>query len=103
MCEDADLRIGEDEPADQIVLQIAFDRAAKRLFGQTAPGFARNRIYIKPTTEFVSRHEWFQHCVPDVLGKNARQMIKLFHLFVLGLASSKIDNRLPTDLLIDIA
>ena len=38
MREDADFSIGEDHAAQNIVLQIAFDRAAERLLHETAPG-----------------------------------------------------------------
>ena len=103
MCQDADLPVGKHEAADQIVLQITFDRETERFLGQTAPRFAGNIAKIEPAPEVFFRNQRFQHCVPDMFGKNVRQIVKFFHLLVLDVASSKIDNRLPARLFSDIA
>ena len=78
MRKETDLRVGQDKPAYQIILQITLDRSSKRLLRQTAPRFARNIIDIKPAAKLFFRDQGFQHAVPGMRGENAREIIKLF-------------------------
>ena len=75
MSKETDLRVGQDKPAHQIILQITLDRMPERLLRQTAPGFARNIIDIKPAAKLFFRDQGFQHTVPAMLGENAREVI----------------------------
>ena len=45
--EDPDFRIGQDKPADQIILEITFKRATERFLRQAPPCFTRNLIPIE--------------------------------------------------------
>src|SRR4029077_1574515 len=103
MGEDADLGVGQDKAADQIVFQITFDREAKWFLGQTAPRFTRSVVFVEASLELFFRNERLQHRVPRMFGEDARQIVKLLNLVVLGVASSKIDNRFPALLFIDVA
>ena len=51
--EDPDFGVGQDKPADQIVLQITFERATERFFGQTSPRFARDLVLIESLLHFL--------------------------------------------------
>ena len=103
MGEDADLAVGQHKPAHQIVLQITLDSEPERFFGQAAPRFAREIIVVEASRHFLFCDERFEHAVPGTLGKHAREIVKLFHLFELGVASSKIDNRFSARLVVDVA
>ena len=103
MREDANLRVGEHEPAHQIVLQITLNRDSQRFLRQTAPRLARNIIDIKPPPQIFFGNERLQHRIPDMLGKNARQIVKLFHLPVLFIVTRQLNHRLPAYGLIDVA
>src|SRR5437867_4775593 len=103
MRKETDLRVGQDKPAYQIILQITLDRSSKRFLRQTAPRFAGNIINIKPAAKLFFRDQGFQHAVPGMLGKDARQIVKFLHLLVLHVASGKIGHRSPTHLFINIA
>lgn len=76
------------------------DRAVPR---PDCASFARGKIDIEPAPEIFFRGQWLEHRVPNLFGKNARQMVRLFHLLVLGVDSGKIDNRLSTHLFIHVA
>ena len=80
MSEDADLRVREDQAAHQIVLQIAFDRAPKRLFRQTAPGFAPRVVRVEAAPEIFLRDQRLQHRVPDIFSKDTGQAVKFLEL-----------------------
>ena len=66
MRKDADLGVRENETADQIVLQITFERATERFFRETAPGLAASVIAIETGTKLFFRHQRLQHRVPYV-------------------------------------
>src|SRR5438128_6373828 len=103
MGEESDLRVRQHETANEIIFQITFERAAKRFFRQTSPGLARNVIDIEASFHFIFCNERLEHAVPRVLGEDTRQIVELLHLLEFALASRKIDNRSPAQLLIDIA
>src|SRR5262249_7274898 len=67
MGQDADLCIGENKTAHQIVLQIPLDRGAKRFLHQTAPGLARHVVGIEATPKFIFGYQRLQHRVPYFL------------------------------------
>src|SRR5207248_8582238 len=73
------------------------------LLHKTPTRFTYNIPKIEPSPEIFLRNHLFQHRVPDMFGKNVRQIIKFLHLLVLGVASGKIDNRLPALPFVDIA
>ena len=103
MRKDTDLGVGKDQAADQIVLQITLDRNPERFLDQTAPRFARDFISVKSARHFLLRGERPQHRVPNLLGKHARQIIKLFQPLELRVASREFDHRLSAHLFVEIA
>ena len=103
ICKHANLRIGENKAAHEIVSQITLDRAPERFVNQTAPRLARDCINIKPARHFFFRDERLKHRIPNLLGKNARQIVELFHLLEFGVASGQIDNRFSTYLPLEVA
>src|SRR6266480_1722577 len=103
MSEEADLRIRENQTSEQIVLQIAFHRATKRFFHQTAPDLAVRIVHVEATPEIFFRHERLQHCVPDIFGKDPGQTVKFLELLRLRKTSSKLEDGLTTRFLGDVA
>ena len=57
MREDADLPVRQNQPTDQIMLQIAFDCAPERLFHQAAPGFTSGIALIEAATKVFLRFQ----------------------------------------------
>src|SRR5215472_11913989 len=102
MSEDSDLRIRQNQPANQVVLQITLERSTERFFGEVSPRFLRNLI-IELFLHLIFGNERLQHRIPSVLGEDAREMVKPLHLVELALAPGKIDNRPPAQPLIDVA
>jgi hypothetical protein len=49
--EDADLPVRQNQPTDQIMLQIAFDCAPERLLHQAAPGLTSEIVPIEAATK----------------------------------------------------
>src|SRR6188474_676809 len=103
MREDADLPVRQNQPADQVMLQIAFDRAPERLLHQAAPGFTSRIALIEATTEFFLRLQRLQHRVPNLLGENTSQGIKALQSVELRVAACQINDRLTTYLVRNIA
>src|SRR3954447_9253043 len=84
MSENTDLRVRQNKAANQIVLQISFDCESKRFFCQAPPCFTRDVVAIESAFEFCFCDQRLQHCIPGLLGKDPRQMIKFSHLLKLG-------------------
>ena len=61
MGEHADLRVGQDQAADEIVLQMSFDRDTERFLGEASPRFARHFIGLESALEFFPGDERLQH------------------------------------------
>src|SRR5688572_21284542 len=53
VCEQANLAIGKDNAAQQIVLQVSFNHKTERFFDQAAPGLSREVILSKLPCEFL--------------------------------------------------
>jgi hypothetical protein len=53
MGQETDLGIGENDPAQQIVLKAPFDGAPQRLLDQTAPRLAMQWIQREAAAQFV--------------------------------------------------
>ena len=103
MGEDADLRIGQDKPAQQIVLQVTFDRRADRFFRQTSPGFAIGVVVIESSPEILFRHKRLQHRIPGLFCEHAGEPVELFQLLVFRIAAGQFENRLPARFLRNVA
>src|SRR5882724_2147156 len=102
MRENADLRIGKNQPADQVILEIAFDRDAEWLLGQAAPCFSSLLGLIEPSPKIFLGRERLEHRVPDMIGEDPGQPVKALHPGELSLTASQFDERLPTEFLRDI-
>src|SRR5262245_51326866 len=102
MREDADLPVRQNQPTDQVILEIAFDCASERLLHQAAPGFTPRIALIEAPTEFFFRLQWLQHRVPNLLGENTSQGIKALHPVELRVAACQINDRLTTYLVQNI-
>ena len=80
MSGDADLCVREDQAADEIVAQVTLDRAAKRLFRQAPPGFAKHFVPVEAASKIFLSNERLEHRVPDILGKHTGQTVKFLEL-----------------------
>ena len=87
MCEQTDFAIRKDNAAEQIVLKIAFDGQTERFLNETAPCLAREIILFKPLREFLFSSERLEHRIPELVGEDAGQGVKLFQLFELGIVA----------------
>src|ERR1041385_2755492 len=94
MSENADLRIGKNQPADQVVLEIAFDRGAEWLLGQAAPRFSSLLGLIEPSPKIFPGHERLEHRVPDLIGEDPGQLVKPLHPGELSVTTSQFEERL---------
>ena len=101
--EHADLRVGKHKAAHQIVSQVTLDGVAKRFLNQTAPRFPRDCVKLESARHVVLRGKRLEHRVPDPLGKEPRQRVKTFQLFVLLVVSGQFEHRASAHLVIDIA
>ena len=82
---------------------MTLNRGAQRFLNQTAPRLSRGFINIKSARHFLFGNERLQHRVPNLLGKNARQIIKLFQTLELSVVSSQLDDRFPAHVLFKVA
>src|SRR4030095_1115894 len=92
MGQDTDFCIRESKTAHQIVLQIPLDRRPEWFLYQATPSFARNIIGTQTTSTPTFRNQWLQHRVPYLLGKNAREMVKRFHLLEFRIVPSQLEH-----------
>jgi hypothetical protein len=97
MSEDADLGVCENETADEIVLQVTFDGPTEWFRHETSPRFARDFVLLEAEFKIFFCNERLQHRVPGMLGKNARQLIKFLHPFVLATVARELEDRLFAD------
>ena len=94
MRENADLGVRQDKATDEIVLQIALDGATERFLRQATPRFPRSIVISEALFEFFFCHQRFEHRIPGMFGEDARQIVKLLHLLVLGPVSGQLEHRL---------
>src|SRR4029453_11938943 len=79
MCEKADLAIGKDNAAQQIVVQVTFDCQTERFLDQTAPCLTNEITLFKLLGDFFFGAKRTEHHVPDSIGEDVRESIKLFY------------------------
>src|SRR5262249_45221058 len=80
MCEKANLTIGKNNAAQQIVLQVTFNRQTERSLDQTAPGLGRVIILFKLPRELVFGTKRAKHRLPKLIGEDASQAVELLQL-----------------------
>src|SRR3954447_5904101 len=103
MSEDTDFTIGKHQPAEQIIVKVAFNRPTERFFYQAAPRFLAALMAVEAAAEAVSSLQRLQQRFPSLLGEDAGERVEAFHPVDLGLTAGEFADRAAADFLRDIA
>ena len=103
MREHADLSVGENHAAKQVVAQVALDGGTQRLFHETPPRFAMSIVRIEATLHFAFGHERFKHRVPHLFREGPRETIEAPELVVFGSVAGQLLDGFEADVLGHIA
>src|SRR5688572_20239110 len=89
VCEQANLAIGKDNAAQQIVLQVPFNRQTERFLDQAAPRLTREVIRVKLPREFLFATKRTKHRVPDLISEDASESVKFLQVLELSIITCK--------------
>jgi len=86
MREEANLSIGKNDAAEQIVLNVSFDGASEGFLDEAPPRFSAQIALRELAREILLGAERFEHGIPQLLGENSGEAIEVFELIELAAA-----------------